>query len=234
MSFLMLSKGDPVARALLQRAIRARYGPRPLPVESFRLDMQTAARGPLGLPVRVKAQISFVGLTHWRRDETRTLFGLPVAKTVESFDGAASYVMTGGRVSASQDALVVGSFRRWLWALHALLLTPLMDEDVVLKAAGERIIQALPETDSEDVATLTFNADDTLASVSVERYRLTDQRSLTFSLRPDGGLQTLSDFVVPARLVSVWEGEPPQEYAVTGVSLNPTIPLTEFTMQASP
>jgi hypothetical protein len=234
MSFLMLSKGDPAARALLQRAIRARYGPRPLPVESFRLDMQTAVRGPLGLPVRVKARITFVGLTHWRRDKTRTLFGLPVAKTVESFDGAASYVMTGGRVTASQDTLVVASFRRWLWALHALFLTPLMDEDVMLRAVDEHTIHAQPTADSEDVATLTFNADDTLASVSVERYRLADQRSLTFSLRPEGGLQTLSDFVVPVRLVCVWEGEPPQEYAVTGVSLNPTIPLTEFTLQASP
>src|SRR5689334_23721585 len=66
MSFLSLSAGDPAARNLLQKAIKARYGLRPLPVDSVRLTMTTRAKGPLGLPATAAVTVSFIAPTHWR------------------------------------------------------------------------------------------------------------------------------------------------------------------------
>ena len=52
MAFLSLARGDSQARALLQRAIRARYGVRPLLVESVRIEMTGKSKGPLGFPLK--------------------------------------------------------------------------------------------------------------------------------------------------------------------------------------
>jgi hypothetical protein len=230
-SFLMLSRAEPEARALLQRALRARYGVRPVPVESVRLNLLGGARGPLGLPARVEMVVSYVGTTHWRCETRHKLFGLTIRQCVESFDGGAYFLSKNQRVTAYSDPLVLASFRRRLWAGHALFLTPLTVEHVTLKMAGERSIQAVPDTNPDDVATLTFNPDDTLAQVEVQRYRIDDQRTLPFFLRPENGLQTLNEFIVPVRLACQWADSPADVFRVTGADLNPRIPLTEFSMQ---
>lgn len=231
MSFLMLAKGEPEARALLQRGLRARYGVRPVPVESVRLYMLGVARGPLGVPLRVEMALSYVGTTHWRCETKQKLFGLTIRRCEESFDGGAYFVSQGKRVTAHADPLVLTSFRRRLWAGHALFLTPLTEEHVTLKMAGERAIQAIPEANPDDVVTLTFNPDDTLAQVEIQRYRMRDRRTLAFTVRPEHGLQTFNEFIVPVRLVYQWADSPSETFSVTGAHLNPRIPLTEFTMQ---
>jgi hypothetical protein len=230
----MLARAEPEARALLQRALRARYGIRPVPVESIRLHMMGAARGPLGLPVRVERVGAYVGTTHWRVESQHKLFGVSLRRCVESFDGGAVFIAEGKLVTGHSDPLVLASYRRRLWAVNALFLTPLTGEHTTLKMAGERVIQAISDANTDDVATLTFNPDDTLAQVEVQRYRLQDQRTLAFVLRPENGLQTLNEFVVPVRIAFQWADSPAEVFSVTGVELNPRIPLTEFTMQPTP
>ncbi|MCC7208292.1 MAG: hypothetical protein IT323_13375 [Anaerolineae bacterium] len=231
MSFLMLARAEPEARALLQRALRARYGIRPVPVESVRLFMLGVGRGPLGLPLRVEMTLSFVGITHWRLDRQEKLLGVTIRRVVESFDSGSVFLTSGKRITGQTDPLVLASYRRRLWASNALFLTPLTGEHVTLKMAGERAIQAIPESNPDDVATLTFHPDDTLAQVDVQRYRPQDQRTVTFSLCPENGLQTVNDVVLPARVAYRWADGPGETYYVKGADLNPRIPLTEFTMQ---
>src|SRR5512143_3712996 len=137
LAFLSLSRGDPAARTLLQRAIQARYGLRPTPIESLRLAMRGQGKGPLGLPVKTRVAVACVSNTHWRSEQTMLLLGLAIGRRIESFDGGAYYLSERGRVTVLNDPLIVSSYRRYLWALQALLLTPLTEEGVTLKIVDE-------------------------------------------------------------------------------------------------
>ncbi len=231
MAFLSLSRGDPAARALLQRAIQARYGLRPTPVESLRLALLGQVKGLFGLPLRTRVTTTCVANTQWRWEQMTFLLGLAIGRRVESFDGGAYYVSERGRVAALNDPLIVTSFRRYLWALQALLLTPLTEEGVTLKAVDERTLQAMPDTNPDDIASIHLNTDDTLDMVVIPRYRLADQQTLPFMVKPTGGLQNLRDFVIPRKIVHRWENGAPLTFTVSDAEPNVKIPLTEFTMQ---
>lgn len=230
MSFLSLAKGDPAARNLLQRAIRARYGLRPVAVESLRLALVGRARGPLGLPARVEAVFSYVRASHGRWERTRKLFGLQLGTAAESFDGAACYRRQGSDLSKVVDPPILESLRLRLWAEFAQLLTPLTEANVVLKSIDERSFQTMLESEPATVATVTLNPDDTVAVVSVQRYRESDQRIAPFVIQPLGGLQTLDGFAFPRQLVFQWGDDPPENLTVLRAEPNAKIPLTNFTM----
>ncbi len=88
MSFLSLATGDPAARNLLQKAIRARYGVRPQPAESIRVWMTSRAKVPLGLPATAHVTLLFVTPAHWRWDREVKLFGLRLSQSTSRFDGS--------------------------------------------------------------------------------------------------------------------------------------------------
>jgi hypothetical protein len=54
---------------------------------------------------------------------------------------------------------------------------------------------------------------------------------MPFMVKPAGGLQNLSEFVIPNQIVYQWENGTPQPFTVSGAEPNVKIPLTEFTMQ---
>lgn len=231
--FLSLSRGDKEAQDLLQRAVSARYGLRPVMIESLRLTMSGKSKGLFGLPVKVQVHSAYVGMTHWRWEQSSKLLGLTTAKTIESFDAGAYYRAERGRVQAFQDPRIVESYRRRIWAMQALFLTPLTQDGAILKVAGDRAFQAIPEAHPEDVATVYLHPDFTVAAIEIERFRPMDERRLPYMLRPEGGLVTLNELVLPAQITYQWGGGEPVTYSVVGTEVNPVIPLTEFTMQAS-
>jgi hypothetical protein len=210
--------------------MRARYGLRPVAIESLRLSLVGRVRGPLGLPAKVEAAFSYVGATHGRWEKTRKLFGLKLGSAAESFDGAAFYRRQGADVSKVVDPLILESAHLRLWAEMAQLLTPLTEANVVLKALDERSFQAMPESEPATVATLTLNEDDTVAAVSVQRYRESDQQVAPYVIRPMGGLQTLNGFAFPRQLVFQWGDGAPEALTVLDAEPNAKIPLTDFTM----
>src|SRR5579859_4222751 len=125
MSFLSLSKGDPAARALLQRAIRARYGLRPVPFDSLRLWLSRTQKGPLGLPVRIVRTISYSGTSYWRQDEVQRLLSVPIRRLSESFNADAYFERKGNVVTKVDDPTQSQGIRRLVWLNRAIMLTPL-------------------------------------------------------------------------------------------------------------
>jgi hypothetical protein len=230
MSFLSLAKGDPAARDLLQRAVRARYGLRPLSLGSVRLEMIGQRRGWLGLPVKVNVLWRMVTDSHWRWDETWKLLGLPLNKVSTSFDSGAVYHRLGNQVEHISDPAAIQGARRRLWGEACALLTPLTMPGVELKSLGANLLQASPENQPDDVAELHFNADDTLDAVRSEAYHAELKQVLPLTIRPAGGLQTLDGFTLPAQLIYEWGSQPPQTFTIVRAEPNPKIPLTEFTM----
>jgi hypothetical protein len=230
MSFLSLSRGDPQARDLLQRAIRARYGLRPLPLDSVRLWMTGKGKGPLGLLMTVKVTVSFIPGSHWRWDQTSSLLGITIGSLTTAFDGGTSYERRGRTVTPANEPTVVQGARCRMWAESASMLTPLTAPDVTLKAVDERTFQVMPGPKSSDAATIRLNADDTVAAVEASCYHAGQKCEKLLAIRPEGGLQTLDGFTVPRQIVYQWSGERPQRFNVIRAEANPKIPLTEFTM----
>src|SRR5262245_6817766 len=144
MSFLSLSKGDPAARALLQRAIRARYGLRPLPIDNARFTLTGQGKGPLGLPVTLLVNHMFIASSHLRWDETRKLFGIGLGQISLSYHDGEGYEGKGPTVTKLDAAQATG-LRRRLWCEVAAMLTPLTTAGMVLKAVDERTFQAMQE-----------------------------------------------------------------------------------------
>src|SRR4051794_27388820 len=103
MTFLSLSRGDPAARELLERAIRARYGLRPPALDSRRLWMTSRGKGPLGLPVTVHTTASYISPNQWRWEQTRKLFGLTLSNSVVTLDRVTFYEQTKDQVTKSLD-----------------------------------------------------------------------------------------------------------------------------------
>ncbi len=230
MSFLSLSRGDPAARELLERSIRARYALRPLPIDSVRLEMARQDKGPLGSPVRIQVINSSITGSHWRWDQSRKLFGLFGNKHSFAFDGGAYYDRSGGTVKQSSQPEVLEGLRRRLWAESAALLTPLTAPDVVLKSIDQCTFQATPEAGSSLWVTIRLNPDDTVASVEARCYHPAHHREMQFVIRPGDGLQTLNGFTVPKQVTFQWDDEPAETFTIVAAVANPKIPLTEFSI----
>lgn len=229
MAFLSLSRGDPAARSLLQRAIRARYGPRPPAIEGLRLAYTTRRRGPFGLPLRIDITEYYVGLTHWKWVETHRLLGLPLRRVAQMFNGSA-YHLTIRRVSKTlDDPRIVESYRRRNWAALAAFLTPLTQPEVTLISAGERAFRAALDSHPLELVTVTLNGDDTVASVEIPRLNPRTGQDMPFIIRFEGNLQTVRDFVVPQYIVYQWDAGP-ERYAVTDAEVNPAIEEVEFSI----
>ncbi len=221
MSFLSLTKGDPVARDLLQRAIRARYGGRPLSIDSVRLFMTGKGKGPLGLPINIMVTATLIPVSHWRWDQSRKLFGLNMGDTTASFDGGTLFQRSGSTVNQIQTEAAMQGTRHRLWSESVLLLTPLTAPEVVVKIVDDRVFRAINRSEAGGMAIVRLNADDTIASIEANCYHPVKQTEVPLVIKPDGGLQTLDGFAVPKQLVYQWEGEAPERYDIIKAEANP-------------
>src|SRR5574341_272749 len=159
------TKGDPVARALLQKAIRARYGPRPVGVDNLRVTLSTQISGPLGLPVKQQVVQTFVSTGRWRRDETDKVLGILRRSYTVTFDNGTSYEREGkAPTPISEDQAVKGMYSR-VWLELAFYLTPLNEPNVTLRGVNEKSFQAFNEERPEQTVTIHLGEQD---SVSVE------------------------------------------------------------------
>jgi|GEM_PF-991594 len=230
MSFLSLAKGDPAARSLLGNAIKARYGLRPPPISSLDLTLSTPARGPLGLPAVQTVHIQLVASSHWRRDESRTWLGITSGRTTDSYDGGTRYLVAKGKKETTSEAAAVIGTRQQLWAWLAFFLTPLTEEDVLLKSIDSRTLQAKPTVNAEESAVLIFNADYTLAKVEASWTPAAVDHAGRLMLRPAGELRTVNDFAFPDKIGRMWDNAPEQIMSVDRAEANLKIPLAQFSL----
>lgn len=229
MSFLSLSKGDPAARELLQRAIRARYGIRPVPVDNLRIWLSRPDKGPLGLPVRLSRTLSFSGATHWRQDDAQKLFGPSVKQVTASFEPLACYEKIGRAVKRLDNADVLRAARRFVWNHIAFMLTPLTMEGVTLKLVDDNSFQAIRDADTTAIATISLDGSDGI-NVQGEAYHPLAGQITKMKLCGQGPLQTFEGLAIPDQLVYQWGDEQPETFTVTKVAVNPDIPKSEFAL----
>jgi hypothetical protein len=235
MPILLLARGDAAARDLLKKAISARYGVRPPTIETLRIDFEGRTRvkiGPLKtwVPVEVTSQFGLPSSMRW--DFTARPAGVPMRRGVESFDGVVMRTVRGtGPAKAIEDVAVVETAKKRLWAIAALMLTPLGDEYVELKLLDEFTFQATNIKLNVDV-TIKLYDNFLIESVSVEAFNSDSGKNDRLSLSPSADMVTMDDLLLPAKIVSMWGGEPWLEVHPKDARHNPDIPIGVFMLDA--
>lgn len=234
MPVLLLAQGDVAAKDMLRRTIEARYGLRPPVIESLHLDFKGRARvklGPITTWVPVEAAARFLFPTALRWDFTVKPVGVEVQRGVEAFDGAIYRRARGSHTPAVvDDAAQASSMQSRLWAIAAVLLTPLGEEFVRLEVCGDNCLKAT-NTRFNNVAQLQLRENQMLESVSLRCLNLDNDREQQFVLRLSDEQTALNDLMLPQRISAFWDDEPYFEVQIVRAECNPPIDDSVFTLE---
>lgn len=235
MPVLLLAQGEPQAKDLLRKAIQARYGLRPPALESLHINFKGRARakiGPVNMWVPVEAIGRFCFPDKMRWDFAVKAVGVQVNSGTEAFDGKA-YRNTRRSKSAavSDDQQQIESMQHRLWAIAAVMLTPLGEMFVKLKANAGDQLEAC-NTRFNGAVNLHLRPDQTLDYVATDCQNPDSGKQETFSLQLSPDLVSFGDLILPSRINAFWNNEPYFEIEPMDAAANPTIADTVFELAA--
>ncbi|MEP7293533.1 MAG: hypothetical protein ABI835_17235 [Chloroflexota bacterium] len=228
MPVLLLARGDQESKALLRRAIEARYGLGPPVLETLKLQFKGRARTKLGpvtawVPLEVRAYFKFGFSVRW--DFVARPVGVALSSGSEAFDGTVwRRRHSHDPVVSDDDAQQVASMRARLWIINALLLTPLGDHFVELKATGERSFEAT-HREMRLTARLRLNADDTLEVAEIECLNPATDKIQTYAIRPSDGQTLVGSLILPRKISFAWDHQTEVELTPTQAESN--LPLND-------
>ncbi|MBI5666726.1 MAG: hypothetical protein HZC41_01855 [Chloroflexi bacterium] len=211
MPVLLLAQGDVAAKDMLRRAIEARYGLRPPAIESLSIDFKGRARariGPLAAWVPVEAMARFLFPSAMRWDFTVKPAGVGVQRGSEAFDGAVYRRARGNQTPmVIDDVAQVASMQSRLWAMAAVLLTPLGEHFVKLAVTGDSSFSAT-NTQINNAVELCLRNNRTVDSASVTCLNPDSQKQQQFSLRLSEEQAPVNEFMLPRKISAFWDDEP--------------------------
>lgn len=230
MPVLLLAQGDPQSKNMLRKAIEGRYGLRPPAIESLRLEFKGRVRAKLGplstwVPVEVTARFHFPRSLRW--DFSVKAVGVQIGSGAESFDGVNYHNSRGG---VSEDADTVSSMQRRLWAIAAVLLTPLGEQFVKLQALGENLLQAV-NTQFNVAVDLHLRDDQSLEYVKTTCLNPDTEREQAFVLRLSEELISINDMILPCKISAFWDADPYFEVEPVLIEANPAISPAVFMLE---
>ncbi|NWG15443.1 MAG: hypothetical protein HXY41_02295 [Chloroflexi bacterium] len=233
MPVLLLAQGDPAAKDMLRRAIEARYGLRPPAIESLQVDFKGRARvrlGPISTWVPVEATARFLFPTSVRWDFTVRPVGVEIQRGVEAFDGT-FYRRGRGSHSPSviDDAAQISSMQSRLWAIAALLLTPLGEQYVKLTVCDDSRLSAT-NTRFNNAVELGLRESGTLDTVTVVCLNPDTDRQERFTLQMSDDQSPIGDLMLPRKVYAFWDDEPYFEVEPVRTECNPLFEDDVFTL----
>lgn len=231
MPVLLLAYGDPQAKDLLRKAIEARYGLLPPAIAALHLTFTGRARARLGpvtawVPVEAAAYFQFPQAMRW--DFTVKPLGLPVQRGVEAFDGEHYRILRGGRPAIAANART-DHLRSRLWAVAALLLTPLSESYVKLSVVSEQCFSAT-HTQMGELARVLLRDDRSIAQVEVDSLNPDTSRQQRFRLLPGVEYHEVNGLRLPRQISAFWDDEPYFEVQPTSADNLVSIPEAVFTL----
>ncbi len=235
MPVLLLAQGEPAAKDMLRQAIEARYGARPPALDSLCLGFTGRARvrfGPVNtwVPVEATAYFRFPDALRW--DFVVKPMKMPVQRGVEAFDGETCRTVRGGKTPmVIDDPAQIRSMRSRLWAVAAILLTPLSDLFVTLKVAGNYSFEAT-NTKLNDTATISLRGNNKLDQVKVHCLNTETHKQQDYVITLSDELVTLNELLLPARFSIAWDDVEALELEPTHAESNPVIPDAVFRLEA--
>ncbi len=237
MPVLLLAQGDQAAKDILRRAIEARYGPRPLALDSLKIDFKGRVKFKMGpvhawVPVDSTAYFNFPTAMRW--DFIAKPLKLPVQRGVEAYDGEVYRTVRGGKAPTMiEDEVQVSSVRKRLWAVASVMLTPLSDIFVKLEARGEFGLRAT-NTHLNDYADIYLREDNTIDRVSVNCFNPDDNEMQDFIIRVSEEQTTLDDLLIPAKMTMLWDDKDTFELTPAHIEINPAIADEVFRIEDDP
>ena len=234
MPVLLLARGDQESKALLRRAIEARYGLGPPALETLKLQLKGRVRTKVGpittwIPLEITAYFKFAFAVRW--DYNAHPVGIPLSSGAEAFDGETYRKRhSHDSISLLNTADEIASIRARLWAMSALLLTPLGEHFVELKAVGDRCLDAT-HRDMGLIARLQLKPDDMLDFVETRCLNPTTGSMQTFSVYALNGQQMVGDLILPRRMGIAWDKQPEVEFTATAAQTNPAMDESVFKLE---
>lgn len=226
MPVLLLAQGDPQAKDLLRKAIQARYGLRPPALESLHINFKGRARAKLGpvktwVPVEAIGRFCFPDKMRW--DFAVKAVGVQLNSGTESFDGT-TYHNSRKLKSAdsSEDQSQIESMQHRLWAIAAVMLTPLGEMFVKLQAKAADELEA-SNTKFNGAVNLHLRPDQTLNYVDTHCLNPDTGKQETFMLRLSDELSSFGDLILPSKISAFWNDEPYFEVEPMDAAANPSI-----------
>jgi outer membrane lipoprotein-sorting protein len=234
MPILLLAQGDQTAKDLLRQAIKARYGLRPLALDSLKIDFKGRAKvkvGPVSAWVPVDTTAYFHFPTAMRWDFTAKPLKLPVQRGVEAYDGNTYRSVRGGKIPATiDDSIQVSAMRKRLWAVASVMLTPLSDLFVKLETTGEFSLRAT-NTHLDDFADIFLRDDYTVEHVRVHCFNADTEAFEDFIIRVDEEQTTINELLIPAKMTMLWNDRETFELTPAQIEVNPTISPEVFRIE---
>lgn len=235
MPVLLLCGGDADAKNKLRRAIEARYGRTPPAIEHLQLSFDGRARvkvGPIKTWVPVEATARFVFPTQLRWDFVVKPLKLPVQRGIEAFDGSTYRTQRGNNPPEVIAAEYAEAARKRLWAIAALLLTPLSDHYIEVLNIDEKTIEAR-NTKLGDSVAISLSDAGAMESAQVMALNPDTQRQQILTLRVTETHKTVMGLILPEKIMAYWDGEEYFEVVPTQADLEPEFAETVFTLQAT-
>lgn len=235
MRILLLAQGDSDAKDLLRAAIEARYGPSPPVIETLRVDFKGRARVKLG-PIKTWVPVDMT--THFRFPDAMRLdftvkpLGLSIQRGIEAYDGTTYRSVRGGNSPTviSEDN-ASHSIRRRLWAIAAVLLTPIGEMFVKLSAMGNSEIEAL-NTKLDDAVRLHLRDDNGLEYVYVACLNPDTGKEQVFKLQLTQEQTPIDNLMLPKKVSAFWDDDVYFEVEPLRAENNPPIADGVFTLEA--
>jgi len=233
---LLLAQGDDEAKHLLKQAIEARYGIRPPALESLRVDFKGRTRAKVGpvttwIPVEVRAYFQFPTSLRW--DFSVKKIGIQLQSGVEAYDGNIYHRVRGNnRAETVTDAEQIDSMQKRLWAMAALLLTPLSENYIKLKIEDTYQFKA-ENTQLHNAVHVHLRPDYTLAHVKVTCLNPDSGREQLFDLRLDEEQVLIHDLMLPKKIKVFWDDDIALELKPVAAETNPQFPRSTFTLETS-
>lgn len=233
MPVLLLCQGDPAAKDLLRKAIEARYGINPPAFEKLQIAFKGRARVDLALVktwVPVDALASFIMPTHLRWDFVVKPLKLPVRRGVEAFDGQTYRSGRGSNTNEKTQTDMLTSARGRLWAVAALLLTPLSEYTIKLSICGDRCIEA-ENTKLEDSVKIHLREDYTIERVEVNCWNPDKERTQLHTFQTSQQQIPVNDLMLPEKMVAYWDDEIAYEMEPLSVQHSPNFDERVFRLE---
>jgi hypothetical protein len=210
MPVLLLARGDAPARNALRTAIETRYGSRPPVLDSLQIGFKGRAYtrvGPVNawVPTRLMACFQFPVAMRW--DYASKPLNLPLRKGTEAFDGAVYCRVQDNTPTIVHDNEQIASMRCRLWAMAAMLLTPLSDMDVELSMIGPYNVRAV-NTRHGDVVEIFLRRDNSIECVQTYCLNTDTNKPEHFTISLSEEMVYMAGLVLPAKIAASWNGVP--------------------------
>lgn len=233
MPVLLLAQGDAAAKDMLRRAIEARYGLRPPALESLCLEFKGRARarvGPITTWVPVVTSVRFLFPSAMRWDFVIKPAGVGLQRGSEAFDGAVYRRARGNQSPAAiDDTAQVASVQSRLWAMAAVLLTPLGEHFVKLAVTGDSSFSAT-NTRINNIVDLCLRDNRTIDSASVTCLNPDSHKQQRFSLCLSEDQSPVNDFMLPRKISAFWDDDPYFEIEPVRAESNLTLEEAVFNL----